>query len=258
MEQIKTIKYNLDIPKKKPHYKVIILIIASNDNESPYKEFKEYWKKYMNKFQDVRSFFLYSDPFIDSDVVIEEETIIHRHKESYEPGILYKTIAGMKLCEEIFTFDYILRTNLSSFIHIPRLLYFLQYKPANNYAAAKQSLYREGIGFLSGAGFILSRDVVQEILKEVFIKKCINDEIKFAPDDVAITMIIQNFIKLDKLYELPRYDCESAINPVVIDNDIFHIRNKTEWKYKHRLYDISNLEKQIQFFYKNILENNSL
>lgn len=258
MEEIKTIKYNLDIPEKKPHYKVIILIIASNDTESPYKEFKDSWKKYMNKFQDVRSFFLYSDPSIESEVVIEEESITHRHKEWYEPGILYKTIAGMKICEEIFTYDYILRTNLSSFIHVPRLLHFLQDKPTTNYAAAKQSLYRDDIGFLSGAGFILSRDVVQEILKEVFIKKSINDEIKFAPDDVAITMIIQRFITMDKLYDLPRYDCESAINPTVIDNDIFHIRNKTEWKYKHRLYDISNMEKQVQYFYKNILENNSL
>jgi len=248
MEPIKEIKNNLS-PSVCKSYKLIILIIASNGG--CYTEFTEYWKQYMNKFPDVRCFFLYSDPNIEYDVIVEDEKIIHKFQEWYEPGILYKTIAGMFVVERLFKYDYILRTNLSSFIHIPRILAFLENKPKQNYAAAKQSVYREGIGFLSGAGFILSNDIIKEILDQVFNKNCTeNFEINMAPDDVAITMILQRFLKLDRLYELPRYDCEDLIDPNNIPNNIFHIRNKTEWKYHNRDYDIKNMKILIDHFYE--------
>jgi hypothetical protein len=250
METITNIKYNINNNSNR-HYKIIILIIAS-ENE-PYSTFVKYWEKYMNLFPEVRCFFLYSNPEIDYDVIVNENSIIHKYKEWYEPGILYKTIAGMFICDQLFNYDYILRTNLSSFIHIPRLLDFVKDKPLTNYAAAKQSIYREGIGFLSGAGFILSNDIIKELLNEVFNKKCTTDpQIHLAPDDVAITMILQRFIKLDELYELyelPRYDCDDLIDPTIIDERYFHIRNKTEWKYHNREYDIENMKRLVEHFY---------
>jgi hypothetical protein len=232
-----------------PHYKVIILIIASQTE--PYNKFAELWQKYMNRFSGVRSFFLYSDPNADADITIYDNKIIHKHQEWYEPGILYKTLAGMFLCNRLFTYDYILRTNLSSFIHIPRLLTFLEDKPLLRYAAAKQNIYREGIGFLSGAGFILSKDVVVELIEASFIKKYTDiHEIKMAPDDVAITMLLERYIKIDRFLELPRYDCDDLIDPSKIDDSIFHIRNKTEWKYHHRRIDIENMDRQVTHFYE--------
>jgi hypothetical protein len=247
METIKEIKNDLSYETHKK-YKLIILIIATNGD--CYSEFTRYWKQYMNKFPDVRCFFLYSDPSIDYDIVIDDDKITHRFQEWYEPGILYKTIAGMFIAKNFFKCDYILRTNLSSFIHIPRLLTFLEKQPRQNYAAAKQSTYREGIGFLSGAGFILSADVINEVLDQVFNKKCTeNPEINMAPDDVAITMILKRFIKLDRLYELPRYDCDDLIDPNIIPDDVFHIRNKTEWKYQNRDFDIKNMKTLVDHFY---------
>lgn len=248
MIPIETIENRLIEPSSPIHYKVIILIIASH--QDPYPKFKELWETYMNRFPDVRCFFLYSDPDLETDVLIDSNNIIHKHAEWYEPGILYKTLAGMFICDKLFTYDYILRTNLSSFIHIPRLLSFLEDKPRKNYGAAKQNIYREGIGFLSGAGFILSHDLILKLLDLAFVHRyTMNPDIKFAPDDVAITMMLERYAKIDSFYELPRYDCDELIDPAVIADDIFHIRNKTQWKYNHRIYDIENMERQVRYFY---------
>lgn len=117
-------KYNINTKNGKKHYKLIILIIASSAEH--YNIFTKCWLEYMNKFDEVKSFFLYSDENIDTDIYITENAITYKCKESLIPGILYKTIAGYYFCEKKFTYDYILRTNLSSFIHIPRLLQYIK------------------------------------------------------------------------------------------------------------------------------------
>jgi hypothetical protein len=128
---LKTIKYENDklakeynIKNGKKHYKMIILIIASSAEH--YNIFTKCWLEYMNKFDEVKSFFLYSDVNIDTDIYITENAITYKCEESLIPGILYKTIAGYYFCEKKFTYDYILRTNLSSFVHIPRLLKYIK------------------------------------------------------------------------------------------------------------------------------------
>ena len=124
---LKTIQYDnqeladeYNIKNEKKHYKIIILIIASPAEY--YNVFKNCWLEYMNKYDEVKTFFLYCDEQIESDLFITENSITYKCDESLIPGILYKTIAGYYFCEKKFTYDYILRTNLSSFIHIPRLL----------------------------------------------------------------------------------------------------------------------------------------
>uniref|UniRef100_A0A6C0ASW4 Uncharacterized protein n=1 Tax=viral metagenome TaxID=1070528 RepID=A0A6C0ASW4_9ZZZZ len=244
LEPIHSIQSNLETPSNQtPHYKLIILVIASHSQH--YDEFTEQWSRYMNQFPDVRSFFLYSDPTIDSDVLVEDNKITYKYTEWFEPGILYKTIAGMHVCSHLFTFDHMLRTNLSSFIHIPRLLTFLEAASKSNYVAAKQDEFREGVWFLSGAGFIVSRDVVTDLLNEVFVKNSINEEIKYAPDDVAITKLIK-LSRTNVIFErLQRYDCTELTDFTEIDPSVFHIRNKTEWKYGNRDIDIQNMKNQV-------------
>lgn len=227
-------------------YRLVILIIASRSPH--YDEFKKCWVAYASKFPEVKCFFLYSDPSIDVDVIVDKDTITHKYEEWYEPGILFKTIAGMEICSQLFYYDYLLRTNLSSFIHIPRILEFLKTQPTTNYTASKQNIYREGVCGLSGAGFILSRDVVQSFLHIITENKLTNDVI-LLPDDVAISQILKDYVKMETFVDILRYDCEELTLPDMIPNHIFHIRNKTEWKYHHREIDIENMTRQIAYFY---------
>ena len=231
----------------RPHYKIIILIIASHTGEH-YDVFTEIWSKYMNSNKYIKSFFVYSNPDQIENVIVTENTITHRSKEWYEPGILYKTIAAMDYCVSHYSFDYLLRTNLSSFYCFPRLLDYIEIQPRVNYAAAKQNIFREGVGFLSGAGFILSKDIVTRFLNEVFYKDALTEENIYFPDDVTISMIVTCVVSVG-FHDLPRYDCEDSINLDEIGDSFFHIRNKTEWKYGNRSIDIENIKKLYDFFY---------
>lgn len=248
MESIQTIHYDLSSPQDfcgpPIHYKLIILVIASHSHD--YDLFSKQWSRYMNKFPDVRAFFLYSDVTIDSDILIQDDKITYKYAEWFEPGILYKTIAGMYICNKLFTYDHLFRTNLSSFVHIPRLLSYLDGASKADYVAAKQDEFREGVWFLSGAGFIVSRDIVVDLLKEVFEKKSISEEIKYAPDDVALTKLIKLARTNITFERLDRYDCSELIDAATLENvQCFHIRNKTEWKYHNRIIDIKNMELQV-------------
>ena len=246
MDSIEYTKEFIDSIENRHEYKIIILVIASHNYH--YDHFKNCWQKYMNMFPDVRSFFLYSNPNIDYDIIVDNDSITYKYEEWYEPGILYKTIAGMNICDKNFDYSYLLRTNLSSFIHIPRLVTFLENQPTTNYVAAKQNIFREGIGFISGAGFIISNDITKNILKEIIIENCITEEIRLQPDDVAITNIIKRFHN-NYFDTLERYDCESLIDVNSIDEKIFHIRNKTEWIFNHREIDMKNYTTLMQHFY---------
>jgi len=59
-------------------------------------------------------------------MVVSNDSITYNCEETYTPGILYKTIAAKEFCYSNLTFDYIVRTNLSSFIHIPKLLNYIE------------------------------------------------------------------------------------------------------------------------------------
>ena len=131
--KFKTITYeNEEIANEyngKKYYKLIILIIASHgDGQTHYDLFKKCWEEYMNRFPEAKCFFLYSDENIESDIYVTANSITHKSKESLVPGILFKTNAGKYFCHKKFKYDFLLRTNLSSFIHIPNLLKYLDTK----------------------------------------------------------------------------------------------------------------------------------
>lgn len=267
-------------------YKVIILIIASNGDG--YSELTECWRKYMNRFSGVRSFFVYSDPTIQMDMHVTNDTIIHRSSESIAPGILYKTIAAFSVCNTFFKCDYIVRTNLSSFIHIPRLLTFLNTQRLTGYAGGHfnhlpdhPSKYNEhkivnrymGIElnsrfiFLHGACFILSSDVITNLLLLVTNKPDLIKLIEMAGDDVAISLMLNdcfprvknetqhqyyNPVEFENLY-LNKYQCKSIEDPLIYgaNERVFHFRNKTDdnVRYSDRTIDITNYKNQMELFY---------
>jgi hypothetical protein len=135
MINIKTIQYsNKNVKREfssKKHYKLVILIIASRAPH--YDIFTHCWMQYMNKFPEVKSFFLYADENIENDLYIDEYSITYKDKESYIPGILFKTLAAKKFCQKYLSYNHILRTNLSSLVHIPRLLKYLDKQSPNDF-----------------------------------------------------------------------------------------------------------------------------
>jgi len=264
-------------------YRVIILIIASKGDG--YNQFKEYWRSYMNRFSGVRSFFIYSDPTIVSDMHVTNDSISHRSDESMRPGILYKTIAAMSVCSTLFKYDYILRTNLSSFIHVPRLLRYLDTQRLYEYAgghfnnlpdhpnkAFEHSIVNQFIGqkldskfiFLHGACFILSSDLIMRMLGIVGGKPERVRIAEYTFDDVAISLLLNDCVVRPVVgdYYIPnafvnlfehKYQCKTIEDPAVYGapEQIFHFRNKRgdDEAYSDRDVDLTNYLGQIRYFY---------
>jgi hypothetical protein len=280
-----SVSYSDDyIYRRGEHYKVILLIIASDGDG--YCEFTDCWRKYMNEFPGVRSFFVYSDPTIEMDVHVTNDSIVHRSDETMIPGILYKTIAAFSVCNVFFNYDYILRTNLSSFIHIPRLLTFLGMQRKDGYAGghfnilpdhpnkyAEHRIVNKYMGvelnsrfvFLHGACFILSRDVVAIFLELVTLKPDKFNIAECVIDDVAISLMLNDCltpssdvtryhypVEFENLF-LNKYQCKSIEDPLVYGANecVFHFRNKTDdnIRYSDRTVDVANYRNQIEYFY---------
>ena len=281
-----SISYSSDyVVRADEKYKIILLIIASSDDGCGYDKFKEYWRLYMNMFSGARSFFIYSDPTITSDMHVTNDSISHRSTESLRPGILYKTLSAMSVCSVLFNYDYIMRTNLSSFIHIPRLLMYLDTQQLYDYASGhfsnlpdhlnktyEHNVVNQYMGlnldskfvFLHGACFILSSDLITRMLGIVGNKPERIQVAENAFDDVAISLLLSDCVsrptvtthyipnEFVNLY-LNKYQCKTIEEPAVYgtNENIFHFRNKTtdDERYADRDTDLTNYMKQLQYFH---------
>jgi len=136
--------------------KVVILVIASEGEA--YNKFLENWRSQIRP-ANISIFFLFCSEHVKNPVEIKDDSIYIRGKESFKPGIYYKTLEGMRwaLTEP---FDYLIRTNLSSYINLQALNQFLGLKPRQN---CMVGTFVSG-GFLSGAGYGMSRDVVEDFI----------------------------------------------------------------------------------------------
>ena len=70
---------------------------------------------------------------------------------------------------------------------------------------------------------------------------------------MALSTLLNRYIRIDHMEDIPRYDCEERIHPEDIPQHIFHVRNKTEWKYGHRRIDLENMCHQVNHVYGGVL-----
>lgn len=270
--------------KETQTFRFIFLVIASKSDI--YDRFLCCWKEYMqNSVQEwnIKCFFVFSDPSISCDLLITKDTIVYKQEETLMPGIFLKTMAALYYCEKKYSYDYILRTNLSSFFHIPKLLSFFVdknkkdtiYSPIQVISKNKQiywenfelyfskELIHENIDFipfLDGACFILTHDFVSILLQyitnstQVIIPwyKHLNNtdvDITVIPDDILITMILQRILSYTTwVYFKIIYGNDLHLFTFQKENDFF-IRNRTDHIYGNRETDVVNYINQVRFFY---------
>jgi hypothetical protein len=138
-----------------------------------------------------------------------------------------KTIDAFKYVLEHYEFDFLFRTNTSSYVDVPLLKRHLENK-------ASKSLYAGVIGhafgkmeFASGAGILMSRDVVAQICRQENYWK------HGLVDDVALAELVSTFESPPvPLEPLPRLDLGSLsmaieTNPQTIREN-FHFRCKSK------------------------------
>jgi hypothetical protein len=169
--------------------KVLVLVIASDGTEA-FIELQKIWRQYMNVDPEhFEVYFIRGNPYLPEKSRIEGENLFVKCEESYVPGITEKTILSMEeMIPRLHEFDFVLRTNLSSFFVFPRLLDFVKTLPRQRCYAGVQMYFQNFqkygfVSFVSGAGIFLSPDLVEMLVackKEIFaLDKDMSDDVLF-------------------------------------------------------------------------------
>jgi len=220
-------------------YKLIILIIASH-TMSIYDYCIDVWKKYMNTNKDIKSFLIYCNPTQDEDIIIKDDEIFVKAIESYVPGIFLKTMKSIEYINKTYEYDFLLRTNMSTFFIFPKLLNYLDNISQINFIGGHSYIYigyNPYITFIQGDGILISSDIG----KQMVTIELDNNMINTIPDDVYLGYILgkcfPSFVHIPRSihYELLTDQKEvkeinigdpDKSNVGIFTDDIFRIRVK--------------------------------
>ena len=201
--------------------KILILVLSFNDNaiySKFYKTQKETWDS--EKIDGVETFYYFGNSnkneIIGNDIFVDVNESIHNYG--------YKTINTFELINDL-EFDYVFRTNSSSYVDKKMLLEYVETKPKENYYSGMIGNY-DGINFASGSGYFISKDLIKLVLNQK------DNWNHLLIDDVAIAKIL--FDNNINPYLNERFD---VINEIEIPVNFFHYRLKN----KNRDFDVGTM-----------------
>jgi hypothetical protein len=163
-------------------YKAIILVIASDDESivNPkyfrpkmldewkplYPTMKKVWESYMNENSSIKVVFVYGSSKLeqknDYDLVYPEV------KENSWPGILSKTLKAFSDIESNYDYDFIIRTNLSTFWDLNKLEQRLNglktEKSLTGTHIRIKSKDNVEYNYIAGYDMVMSRDLIRGVI----------------------------------------------------------------------------------------------
>lgn len=165
----------------KRHYRAIILILASNNNNI-YKNCRKIWKAYMNVDPTIKVCFVYGklhENDILEDFDERSDFIFSDIKEQDFPFVIEKTIRAMQLIDAKLSYDFFIRTNLSTFWDFKKLHLHLNDLPTKNCYSGDGPLpgYNSSGYYLSGTDTIVTPDMIHSIInnKQLVDYKAVED-----------------------------------------------------------------------------------
>jgi hypothetical protein len=160
----------------------LIVLVLANDN-AEYNEMQNLWRLYMNKHNYIRSFFIkYKEDLIE-DIVINDDVILIKGRETVIPGCLDKTVRSIEHLLKNMEFDFILRTNMSSVFDFKKVYGLLNEKLT--YAGFIGYYNKNQNKYVSGAGILLNKETCLYVTNN---KHMLNYNIV---DDVAIGELLE-------------------------------------------------------------------
>jgi hypothetical protein len=143
--------------------KVVILVLSFHDSGNTYDEFqksqKETWDSI--EIEGVKTFYIYGNS--DVNKISDDEIYVNVTEDLWRCNL--KTIESLEILNTKFDYDYLFRTNSSSYVDKKLLIDFLSDKPTEKYYAGHSSTDQD-VNYVSGSGIIMSKDLVQIILNE--------------------------------------------------------------------------------------------
>jgi hypothetical protein len=178
-----------DNPKK-----ILILILSSNSYPSPLNEYaqKVTWIK-DNLDENIEIFFYKAG----NKFSVSKNLIILNQNDRSTFGIGERTIQVLEWVSKNKEYDYILRINSSSYLNLQNLRSYIDNLQIDDVYAGRMMDYH-GTGYISGAGILLSKNLVNLVLE-----KKLNWNHKLL-DDVALGVLLNklNIQGSDKNYQL--------------------------------------------------------
>jgi hypothetical protein len=168
----------------------------------------------MNDHPEIQKIFYYGNH--DKIELIGDKLFVDSPEGLMNVG--HKTLKMFDFVSKNFSFDYLYRTNSSSYIDLNRLYEFIINKPRTQFYSAVIGNYN-GIKYGSGSGYFLSKDLVDLVLKN---KMMWNHEFI---DDVSLGKFLTD--KDVQIFQAERFDVTPS-NIHKIDIDYYHYRVKQE------------------------------
>lgn len=241
--------------KKKQHYDAIFLIIDS-DNLDCYDFNRIVWRNYIKNHKNVLALFI-KFKNIESNYLLDGDTLFIKGEEIFTGAkILEKTIKGFKYCFLNYTFDWMVRTNLSTFWKINSLINFLKCRQKNTIYG--WMVNKNNMSFISGTGIIIPYQLLQLTFD--------HNSCETNCDDMEITSIYRSneiYIKDARRFDhnyVFKFEENNIDNIIerfkyINGNEIcFRVKNIT----KREIYDKYVLNKLLQMYYNiNLLKTDN-
>jgi hypothetical protein len=171
--------------------KILILIIFSDSPE--YNRMRDILRKYTNNYENVDSYFIQSSYIHNEKVYIENDMSFVRCPETHS-CILHKTLSTLDYLTNFCgkEYDFVIRTNISTIINIPKLLNFLKLFLDKEYLYGGDVVnwvyYKKNLRYALGTCIIISKSLYKQMTKELNkFTEMPND----MADDQAIGLYVQ-------------------------------------------------------------------
>jgi hypothetical protein len=239
----------------KPHYRCIFLIIATHNTEY-FKNARKVWKLYMNLFSHIKCFFVYGKCIESLDNKDSNDLIFSDVEENNKFSQIQKSLLAMKYIACNYTYDYIIRTNLSTFWNFNLIENLLQKCPKymcyagghdlspffliNPYKIITSHIY-------SGVCIILTSDIIELFFNNLYK---FNFEL---PDDISLGLFISDDINYNN-YTLHNYvniENYTLLDENIIDKLIINKRDNTIF---YRVKNMNNREHTDLMIYIKLLK----
>lgn len=230
---------------------IVNLVLYSKSDE--YDEMYKITRKYYSRFSNVKTIYYRFNPDIHSEYELIDDVLNIKGKETYVPGILDKTVKAFEYANKNFTFDYLVRSNISTIIEFDLLCEELQKTPIQYGAGTKMVLNwldtpsgivdktYFGTVYGSGTSIILSKNTLANFLgNKTFLHYNLIDDVAIGVlFDEKIPDIKKTFTDIRFFFSVPDVQGDpDKLLALIKDKPYIYYRNRQS----SRKIDISQMK----------------
>ena len=142
------------------------MLILASDTTPEYLEFQTLQRSWMNKTPGVDCYFYKAHPNLPQDIFLAGDTLMIKLEESFDT-VYEKTLRAFEYFAPRFhEYDFVYRTNLSTYTHCPSLFNYCMSLPRAKTCAAVIGGEGHPLEFPGGSGILITPDLIERFLEE--------------------------------------------------------------------------------------------